>query len=783
MRAIEPHPMVHDLRDPQPETRASVSVGVHAHAEPERLGATLRALEGPSTHRVDVLVIADDPDPATDAALDRLDVTQARTAPPHGPPACFNVLAAHGQGDVLVLLEAGAVPAPGAIDRLADVLLADRSHGLAGPTTNEAWNQQRAVRSARGTPTEVARTGRQVAARFGSAIRSLAPLHSLSDFCYAVRRDVIEAIGGADEGYAFGPCWEMEYSVRAVRAGFADLWVCGAYVYRAPFTARRRTEEARRFEASRRRYQDSVCALRLLNQRPGYEAHCRGEACEHFAPAGLLQTHRPLRPRPLVEQRRSSAREPARPASPSQQLVTCVMPTRNRAQFALHAIRLFQRQDYEPREMIIVDDGDDDLAAALPDDSRLRYLRSPSGESIGAKRNRACAQARGAFIAQWDDDDWYGPRRLSSQLTPLLDGRADVTGLRATVFMELDRWRFWRVTEGLHQRMFIGDVHGGTLVFARRVWERLAQYPSRSLAEDAAFLSRAQARGARVQRLDGADLFVYVRHGANAWRLQCGEFLDRTGWSTVAEPPLPAEDRAFYAARSAGAPSPPDQPLVSCIMPTADRRRWIPSAIEYFRRQDYPNRELVVLDDGDDRVADLIGDDPKIRYIGLDEPLVLGAKRNRACELARGELIVHWDDDDWQAPSRLSYQVRSMLASDASLCGTRRTLYFDPAAQRAWLHSWPEGQRDWVGGNSLCYRRSLWEKTPFAPVAVGEDTRFVWERRSGKPLALDDHRFLAAVIHAGNSSRKVTAGSHWESRPLHELRSLLGADWARYEGW
>ena len=43
--------------------------------------------------------------------------------------------------------------------------------------------------------------------------------------------------------------------------------------------------------------------------------------------------------------------------------------------------------------------------------------------------------------------------------------------------------------------------------------------------------------------------------------------------------------------------------------------------------------------------------------------------------------------------------------------------------------------------------------------------------------------FFAAVIHPGNSSRKVTDGSHWESRPLHELRSLLGADWARYEGW
>jgi hypothetical protein len=56
--------------------------------------------------------------------------------------------------------------------------------------------------------------------RFGPAVRSLAPLHSLADFCLAVGRPVIEAIGGADEEYGLGPCWEMDYSIRAARAGF-----------------------------------------------------------------------------------------------------------------------------------------------------------------------------------------------------------------------------------------------------------------------------------------------------------------------------------------------------------------------------------------------------------------------------------------------------------------------------------------------------------------------------------------------------------------------------------
>jgi GT2 family glycosyltransferase len=63
---------------------------------------------------------------------------------------------------------------------------------------------------------------------FGSTIRMLEPLHSLADFCYAVRRDVIETIGATDEVYGLGPCWEMDYNVRAARAGFRGVWACGA---------------------------------------------------------------------------------------------------------------------------------------------------------------------------------------------------------------------------------------------------------------------------------------------------------------------------------------------------------------------------------------------------------------------------------------------------------------------------------------------------------------------------------------------------------------------------
>jgi hypothetical protein len=350
-----------------------------------------------------------------------------------------------------------------------------------------------------------------------------------------------------------------------------------------------------------------------------------------------------------------------------------------------------------------------------------------------------------------------------------------VTALSCSCILDLDPWRAWGMTPELHRRLFVQDVHGGTLVFRRSVWRDLARYPDRSLAEDAWFLAQATRRGARLERLPGRGRFVYVRHGRNAWRFAPGSYLDSDGWFAAPEPELPEEDLAFYRSRAGGARA-PAEPLVTCTMPTADRRAHVATAIAYFLRQDYPRRELVVVDDGADAVADLIPDDPRVRYVRLDERLVLGEKRNRACELARGEVIVHWDDDDWQAPGRLTYQVRQLEAASADLCGTSRVLYVDAAGRSAWLYVYPEGHRRWLAGNGLCYRRSLWQRRGFPPLATGEDTRFVWSREASNALVLPDHRYFVGLVHPGNTSRKQTGGSCWRPAQVEEVRRVLGSD-------
>jgi hypothetical protein len=406
----------------------------------------------------------------------------------------------------------------------------------------------------------------------------------------------------------------------------------------------------------------------------------------------------------------------------------------------------------------------------------------------------ACGQARSGVIVHWDDDDWYAPGRLRAQVTPLLDGSADITALGHPLFFDVDRWEFWKCTPELSRRMFIHDVHGGTLAYRRHVVEHLARFPDSSLAEDAVFLNAAVTHGARLQAIAADDLFLYLRHGGNAWRFTCGHYLDPRGWQRIDEPDAFAADRAFYAGRSSVATSLPraaplpataasSLPLVSCIMPTYNRRRFVAKAIEYFLRQDYPACELVILDDGDDKVADLVSSElASVRYVALPERLRLGTKRNTAIEASRGDIIVHWDDDDWMDRTRVSTQVSALLSSDADICGVSKVWFCEIPSGRLSRYCYPPTQRRWLYGASLCYRRSLWQQKRFEPVDIGEDTRFVWSPPSGRMLDLAEARVIVAMIHHGNTSRpQPFTGPNWRGWDSGTAADFLRDDWAFYE--
>jgi glycosyltransferase involved in cell wall biosynthesis len=221
---------------------------------------------------------------------------------------------------------------------------------------------------------------------------------------------------------------------------------------------------------------------------------------------------------------------------------------------------------------------------------------------------------------------------------------------------------------------------------------------------------------------------------------------------------------------------PVQAPLVSCILPTHERRVFLAQAVAYFLRQDYPRRELIVVDDGADPVADLLPEADNIRYLRVGRRLSLGAKRNLACAAAAGPVILHWDDDDWMAPWRIRYQVRQLLKRRADACGLREVVHLDPIGQRAWRFVYPRHARAWVAGGTLCYTRGLWRRNHFADVDVGEDAGFLWSGRPRRVVALPDTAFYVALVHPGNTSPKWPGGRWWRPLEVGQVLAQLGGD-------
>ena len=787
-----------------------VSIGVHVHAEPLRLRATLRSLRANTPTGAEILLLPDGPDAATAAELEALcDLPQSATAEPRGAPACFNRLAGLSGAEVLVLLESGAQAGPSWLEHLLAALDEDGRNGLAGPTTNLSWNEQGIYPHAGGSPAEIARTAREAAARFGREARTLEPLHSLADFCYAVRREVVEAIGGADESYGLGPCWEMDYNVRAARAGWRGVWACAAYVHRAPFTARRRREESSRFEASKHLYQDKFCGARLRGEKRDFRPHCLGDACPNFAPPHLIEIKRPLpvasahglsragraapptigtaatqepasrapkaplgggrggeRPQAVVgkseTEKAPQLRKPPAPlvqsVEPRLPLVSCIMPTFNRTSFVPLAVRNFLRQDYPNLELIVLDDGTETAAGRVPDDGRVRYLRLERRLSIGAKRNAACELARGPLIVHWDDDDWYPPWRVSAQVRALLDRGADVTGTSRVLYFDAAADAAWEyryaATAGAPW------VAGNTLAYRRDFWER-NKFPDVQVGEDSLFLWNGAAKA--VSDLDDPRLCVATVHAGNTSRKETG------GAFWHARPAaevhgLLGDDLHLYRALS----PPPARgawPLVSCIMPTFNRRGFVPLAVKNFLAQDYPHKELIVVDDGDDAVGDLVRGLTGVRYERLAGRASIGAKRNVACALAEGEVIAHCDDDDWYAPGRLRYQVWPLLAGEADLTGLENAFVLDLPGGAFWATHPQLHRRMFVGdvhGGTLVYRRDLLSSgLRYPELNLAEDAWLLHYAvsRGRRLLRLPNPGLFVYVRHGRNAWSEFAPGS------------------------
>lgn len=199
---------------------------------------------------------------------------------------------------------------------------------------------------------------------------------------------------------------------------------------------------------------------------------------------------------------------------------------------------------------------------------------------------------------------------------------------------------------------------------------------------------------------------------------------------------------------------------VSVITPTANRRKFIPYLIEMYAAQTFPkNRmEWIILDDGEDSVEDLFKEAskkiPNIRYIYEKEKQLIGKKRNRLNDEAKGQIIVAMDDDDYYPPCRVQHVLDNFQRhKNIELAGSSKMYMFFTYDKKI-FEIGPYNQNHATNG-TMAWRKSYSNKHRYdETVPFGEEKSYL-ENYVHPMIQLDPMKVMLVISHTANTFDKM----------------------------
>ena len=199
------------------------------------------------------------------------------------------------------------------------------------------------------------------------------------------------------------------------------------------------------------------------------------------------------------------------------------------------------------------------------------------------------------------------------------------------------------------------------------------------------------------------------------------------------------------------------KPLVSICTPTFNRRPFIKTLIKCFEHQTYPKdkMEWIIIDDGTDKIEDLVKDIPQVKYYKYDEQMVLGKKRNIMHEKCSGDIIVYMDDDDYYPPERVSNSVEMLLSHPKALCAGASEIYIYFKHINQMYQFGPYGPNHATAGTFAFKKELLNEHSYDDNAALAEEKHFL-KNYTVPFVQLEPKKTILVFSHIHNTFDKKT---------------------------
>jgi glycosyltransferase involved in cell wall biosynthesis len=223
-----------------------------------------------------------------------------------------------------------------------------------------------------------------------------------------------------------------------------------------------------------------------------------------------------------------------------------------------------------------------------------------------------------------------------------------------------------------------------------------------------------------------------------------------------------------------------DNPKVTVCLPTFNKARYLPAAIESVLTQEFHDYELLLVNDASpDQTDEIVRGfkDSRIRYIRNPQNLGLVENWNRCLNLAKGDYAIVFHDDDVMLPRLLRREVGVLdanptvvLVHAAAQSIDESGAVFCVAPPRTWpeltsgldfLTQYWSLDPGYVVMPSAMFRRSLALKLgAFNPDLKYSADADLWQRLAfeGQVAFLDD-LLISNRIHASQTTQKILTNS------------------------
>lgn len=141
------------------------------------------------------------------------------------------------------------------------------------------------------------------------------------------------------------------------------------------------------------------------------------------------------------------------------------------------------------------------------------------------------------------------------------------------------------------------------------------------------------------------------------------------------------------------------------------------NSIKSFLNQTYPNKHLIIVNDGDYSLAHI---NPElITEIKLENKQVLGKLRNIGLRyIPENGVYLQWDDDDWHHPKLMEEQYKSMISSEAQLCLLQNQVQYAFKINSSWVKKNNTG----IMGTIMCRKKN---NIKYPIISKSEDDYFL----------------------------------------------------------